>query len=407
MVRKKGRGVGDVARYTGTSNRPPSFGREPDDDIALTSGTTFFLVALVAFLLLCFAAVRFGTQAIEADLTANATNQLRAAGYEDVTVEASGNALTISGTFTGDQSDEEAKAIVADVTGVGSVDGTIWSADTIDDDTPIRITGSPLEITWEEGKVVASGQLSTEEKVTLVETVLGELSGTEEFPIAAIDTSGLSVKEGLEDETWLGPVLGLVASGTEQLPSGYVKVDWANYYLALSGEILEKDISDTLNDDVTALGAEYGFDTTIPGVLWIKTGPTEEEVEELQEDLNELILDQVVEFEVDSFQLTARGTALLDEVLAALAKAPEVRVRIEGHTDDRGSEADNLLLSEQRARAVLEYLVAAGEERDRFDIAWYGESRPRESNDTAAGRQANRRIEFIALLDNVIDEEGS
>ena len=407
MARKKGRSVGDVARYTGSSSRPPSFGKDADDDIQLTSGTTFAIVAIVAFLILCFAAVRFGTQSIESDLSAKATQELQAAGYTDVTVEASGNTVTITGTFDAGQSDEEAKAIVADVRGVGEVEGTIWDAETGEPSGPQVITGAPLEISWGEGSIVATGELSTEDKVALVVEFLGELPNAEGATITEVDTSGVRVKEGIEDEAWLGPLLALVKSSTEQLPEGLVKADPANDYLALSGEILEKDVSDTLNEEVTALGAEHGFDTTIPGVLWIKTGPTEEEVEELQEDLNDLVLDQVVEFEIDSFQLTDKGRELLDEVIAALETAPEVRVLIAGHTDDQGPESENQLLSEQRAAAVLEYLVANGLEAERFDTIGYGETQPRESNATEAGRQANRRIEFTALLDNVIEEDGS
>ena len=101
--------------------------------------------------------------------------------------------------------------------------------------------------------------------------------------------------------------------------------------------------------------------------------------------------------ETKSFELTAKGIALLDEILIALEAAPEIRVRIEGHTDSRGSEAENLTLSEDRANAVLTYLVAAGQSRDRFEIIGYGEAQEAASNDTSEGRARNRRIEFIAL----------
>lgn len=406
MARKRGRSVGDVTRYTGTSSRPPTFG-EQDEDIPLTSGTAFVLIALVAFIVLCLAAVRFGTQSIQSDLTDKATSQLHAAGYDDVNVEASGNTLTITGSFTGSQSDEEAKAIVGGITGVGGVEGTIWSADVGQGDETTVVVGEPLEITWSEGTLTATGELSTPEKVELVQTTLEGLSEAADATITSVDVSGVTVKEGLEEETWLGPVLSLVVTGTERLPEGLLKADPANRYLAISGETTEQEVSDGLNDGIVALGTEYGFESIIDGVLVPKTGPTQQEVEDLQEDLTDLVLNQVVEFEVKSFQLTDAGKTVLDGVLAALATAPDVRVRIEGHTDDRGSEAANLLLSQQRAEAVLDYLVAHGESPDRFDIEGYGESQPRESNDTAEGRQANRRIEFIALLDNVVEEDGS
>jgi OOP family OmpA-OmpF porin len=123
-------------------------------------------------------------------------------------------------------------------------------------------------------------------------------------------------------------------------------------------------------------------------------------VEDLQDDLNELILDQVVEFEIDSFALTPKGTSLLDEVLDALASAPDdIRIEIAGHTDNAGSESENLLLSQRRAQAVLDYLVANGQDPERFEIIGYGESQPIASNDTEDGRARNRRIEFTALFE--------
>jgi OOP family OmpA-OmpF porin len=108
----------------------------------------------------------------------------------------------------------------------------------------------------------------------------------------------------------------------------------------------------------------------------------------------------VVEFEIDSFALTAKGRSLLDEVLAALDGAPDdIRIQIAGHTDNNGSDAENLLLSQRRAQAVLDYLVANGQDPERFETIGYGESQPVASNDTEEGRARNRRIEFTALFE--------
>ena len=70
------------------------------------------------------------------------------------------------------------------------------------------------------------------------------------------------------------------------------------------------------------------------------------------------------------------------------------RIRIEGHTDSRGSEASNLRKSAARARAVRIYLAARGVAAKRLEAAGRGESMPIESNRSAAGRLVNRRIEF-------------
>lgn len=373
---------------------PPSLRPEPDDG-QVTSGTTFALVALVVFLAIVFAAVRFGIQGIEGDIEARAGAALAANEYSNVQVDATGTVVTLSGTYLEpQQSAEEAVAIVGTVGGVSEVAGQIWPEARGDDDAVQRITGDPFEVQWTDGLLTVRGELSTPEKVDFVTSTLEPIVGG---AISAIDASGVGVKEGLEEEVWLGSLLGFVIVAIDQLPNGLIRADAANSYVAISAEVTDRDVRDDLNGRVEALAADFGFDP-IPGVLSPRTGPTSEEVEELQESINELILDQVVEFEVTSFQLTAKGIALLDEVLAALRSAPEVRVVITGHTDDQGSAAANQLLSEQRARAVLEYMVSAGEDPARFDIVGYGETRPVASNDTEDGRQKNRRIEFTALF---------
>lgn len=398
MSRRKGRSVGDVARYTGTSNLPPSF-RDQKDDEPLTSGVTFALVSFVIFVAICFAAVRFGTASIENDLEHRSTAALRAAGFESVEVEAMGTTVSVSGTYVDGQDEQVAYDAIASVSGVGDVEGQIWPVSTDDLEAPI-VRGAPLEATWVNGDVVITGDVSTEEKRDFIALTLDQAIAEDGSVIESYDLSAVTVLEGLPDESsWLGSVLALLKTAPGNLPVGLLRVDGANRYIVVSGDVLEKSARDELNTQVVETAEALGFDAN-PAVRLLDEGPTEEEVQDLQDDLNEVILDQVVEFEVDSFALTARGKVVLDEVLASLEGAPDdIRVLISGHTDDRGSTAENQLLSEQRARAVLDYLVAAGQAKDRFDIIGHGESQPIESNATEEGRARNRRIEFTALLE--------
>jgi len=117
----------------------------------------------------------------------------------------------------------------------------------------------------------------------------------------------------------------------------------------------------------------------------------------LQENLDDLIEGKVVEFELNSDVLTPKGIALLDEILVALEKFPNVPIEISGHADSQGDAAANLDLSKRRAQTVLDYLVAHGEDTNRFAVVGYGETRPIADNSTAEGRARNRRIEFKAL----------
>lgn len=212
-----------------------------------------------------------------------------------------------------------------------------------------------------------------------------------------MDTDQLTVLEGLEEGPgWLGTSLGLLLTLQPTLEQGSMTIDPNGKLLIVSGDILGKDVRNELNAKVVEVGNQLGFDV-IPAIRVIEVGPTEEEIEELQVNLDELIEGKVVEFEIKSFELTEKGVALLEDILMALAQAPEVRIEIAGHTDSRGTTEDNLQLSIDRANAVLDYLVAAGEEKDRFDVIGYGEANPADTNDTTQGRARNRRIEFTAL----------
>ena len=104
---------------------------------------------------------------------------------------------------------------------------------------------------------------------------------------------------------------------------------------------------------------------------------------------------QRIEFEYDSDVLRPSATPVLQEVLSVLQANPQIRrVRIEGHTDSRGREAYNLDLSTRRAQSVMRWLTERGLSAARLEAEGFGESRPVESNRTAEGRQANRRVEF-------------
>ncbi len=72
----------------------------------------------------------------------------------------------------------------------------------------------------------------------------------------------------------------------------------------------------------------------------------------------------------------------------------DLNIEIGGHTDNVGSEKDNLTLSQRRADSVKGYIISQGIKSERITAKGYGESAPKESNDTDAGRSKNRRTEF-------------
>lgn len=103
-----------------------------------------------------------------------------------------------------------------------------------------------------------------------------------------------------------------------------------------------------------------------------------------------------VNFEYDQYVLTADARATLKNN-AAYLKAKGVRVQIEGHCDERGSDEYNLALGEKRALAVKNYLISLGVAADRLSIISYGEEIPLVMASTEAAWAQNRRAEFKEL----------
>jgi OOP family OmpA-OmpF porin len=85
---------------------------------------------------------------------------------------------------------------------------------------------------------------------------------------------------------------------------------------------------------------------------------------------------------------------VLDEVVFVLKKNPNLRVEIQGHTDNVGEAQYNRKLSKKRARSVMDYFIQEGIEPGRLSYEGYGFSSPAASNATPEGRAKNRRVEL-------------
>ncbi len=102
-------------------------------------------------------------------------------------------------------------------------------------------------------------------------------------------------------------------------------------------------------------------------------------------------------FESGSAKLLEKSLYELQKLFDLLRDNVSMHIEIRGHTDAVGSETDNQELSEQRARAILDHLIAAGIPEERLTYRGFGESLPVADNDSEEGRQRNRRTEFIII----------
>jgi len=127
--------------------------------------------------------------------------------------------------------------------------------------------------------------------------------------------------------------------------------------------------------------------------------PAEEKIQttETPEGLRVSLKSNVL-FSVGKAELKPAAKAQLDQVAVLLRAYPASRVRVEGHTDSVGTPERNMVLSVKRAQAVVDYMrERGGFGAERFEVLGLGQTKPLASNKTAAGREANRRVEIIIL----------
>ncbi|OGT96734.1 MAG: peptidoglycan-associated lipoprotein [Geobacteraceae bacterium GWB2_52_12] len=104
---------------------------------------------------------------------------------------------------------------------------------------------------------------------------------------------------------------------------------------------------------------------------------------------------ETVYFDYDSWILTGHARDALARNAAWLRNNPGISVKLEGHTDERGSDSYNLALGEGRSKSALKYLVILGIDPARMDFISYGEEKPAVEGDDETVWSKNRRVEFI------------
>ncbi|HRH37331.1 MAG TPA: OmpA family protein [Flavobacteriales bacterium] len=104
-----------------------------------------------------------------------------------------------------------------------------------------------------------------------------------------------------------------------------------------------------------------------------------------------------IKYATSSADITKGSESILDELITFLKENPTVKIRIEGHTDNVGSQEGNMVLSNDRAFTVMGYLQDKGIAKGRLSFKGMGPTKPLKSNDTEEGRAANRRTEFVIV----------
>jgi peptidoglycan-associated lipoprotein len=122
--------------------------------------------------------------------------------------------------------------------------------------------------------------------------------------------------------------------------------------------------------------------------------PESPQVPEEQEVVKKEIEFEMVHFDFDKYNLRPDAIAALNQNAKVLMENPRMRIRIEGHCDERGTVEYNLALGEKRAMAAKEYLVKLGISPSRIEIISYGKERPLDTRSNEQAWAKNRRDEF-------------
>jgi outer membrane protein OmpA-like peptidoglycan-associated protein len=133
-----------------------------------------------------------------------------------------------------------------------------------------------------------------------------------------------------------------------------------------------------------------------PKPVELPAKPSAPRLVEVQKD--QIVIHEKIQFETNKAAIKPESSALLEEITRVIQENSQLkRISIEGHTDSTGGDKHNQTLSEQRAASVRDYLVQHGVATDRLSSRGFGKTKPIGDNSTAAGREENRRVEFVIV----------
>ncbi|QIO07344.1 OmpA family protein [Acinetobacter shaoyimingii] len=180
---------------------------------------------------------------------------------------------------------------------------------------------------------------------------------------------------------WSDSVTKLITPDLKKVRQGQLKVRGTQ--VDLTGKVLtQEDIQPTSNLFQALVQQPYRFASQL------SINHAEQAI------IDNALRNRIIEFESGSAVLLPAGIQILDEMVIALNKVQGKNVKIIGHTDSQGNPDKNKTLSQQRADAVKQYLIAKNIAATRLSTEGFGADKPVADNATPEGRKKNRRIEF-------------
>jgi len=248
----------------------------------------------------------------------------------------------------------------------------------------------------QEGQIIVNGNVvSEEERAAVLDGVKSSFGATE-----VIDQQTVALGKPDElDNARMGVAKGLkfLETGSARIVDDSITVTGAaknNNIKKLATNVIVKNVPYAYKLNV-AIRAPEPAAVNAGNVEFVAKAP--EPVNACETETHALIDGQVIRFETNSSDFLPKSKALVDQLAGKMAACPEIRVKVEGHTDSIGSAGYNQALSNDRAHKVKVFLIDAGIEPSRVKPKGFGETKPIATNATKEGRAKNRRT-LISII---------
>ena len=336
------------------------------------SKTLKIIIAIVGLIIIWLLTLYFRRVPIEQDLTYRVEEALNGSDFSPVDISFEGRDGTLSGEVSSQAFADEAESLARKTWGVRVVNDLVK----VPAQQPAEL--AHLEGYFQNGKFVLTGVVPDvamrAKLIQLTEKTFGVGNVVDQL---AIDPQ-VKLPDYLEKAftAFLG-LKGIQAAGFSIGADKFV----------LKGKVETDAIKATLGIKLTEILAPLLIQNDLQVLAVTISKPS---LAELQYYFGS----NPIEFEFNSASLDAQSRQTLNRIAELLQQNAEPNVQIEGHTDNVGSNSYNLRLGQKRANSAKGYLVEKNISAARLNTKSYGETQPKATNDTEAGRQRNRRAEF-------------
>ncbi|MCF6275092.1 MAG: OmpA family protein [Robiginitomaculum sp.] len=353
------------------------------------------ILTIVALLVGWFAPAPWGAKANSVNMGKSVQASLQDGGFGWAKSEMSGNIARLTGVAPSAEAKAGAIAAAQNAQCEKCADrenGKRWHVVDGEDVTVRKVVATQVPYTFsgvlsQDGGLVLNGYVRNEDERVRV------LAEAERLYPGKVTDSTLKVANGAPNMNWYA-IGAAHLSGLSQLKNGQFMITDTDSFL--SGEAGSIDARAAINAMLAGLPAGFNGSSKIDvaNAAPVVIGQLKDETV-CQNLFAELKGDNKINFAYGGSAIEgAPSIALLDAMAEAVKQCSSFRVTVEGHTDADGADDYNQNLSQQRAEAVVTYLVDNNVNPANVTAVGYGETKPIASNDTRQGMAANRRIEF-------------